>query len=55
MAVSARTGRGLKRLVSEALHLADRSDQWIQTTQLNRFLADVQSVAPAARHAAESG
>ena len=51
MAVSAKTGRGLKRLVSEALWLADRSSQWIQTSHLNRFLADVQGVRqPPAKH-----
>jgi GTP-binding protein len=43
MAVSAKTGRGLKRLVAEALSLADRSSQWIRTTELNRFLGDLQS------------
>jgi GTPase len=43
MAVSARTGRGLKRLVAEALQLADRSSGWIQTAELNRFLSDLQS------------
>ena len=43
MAVSASTGRGLKRLVAEALHLADRSQQWIRTTELNRFLSDLQA------------
>jgi GTP-binding protein len=43
LAVSAKTGRGLKRLVSEALWLADRSAQWIQTAELNRFLSDVQA------------
>jgi GTPase len=43
LAVSANTGRGLKRLVSEALWLADRSRQWIQTSELNRFLSDVQA------------
>jgi GTP-binding protein len=51
MAVSAKTGRGLKRLVSEALWLADRSRQWIQTADLNRFLSDVQAARqPPARH-----
>jgi GTP-binding protein len=51
MAVSAKSGRGLKRLVAEALHLADRSDQFIQTAELNRFLSDVQSLrqSPARR------
>jgi GTPase len=44
MAVSARTGRGLKRLVAEALWLADRSSQWIPTPELNRFLGDLQSL-----------
>jgi GTP-binding protein len=43
MAVSARTSRGLKRLVAEALDLADRSSGWIQTAELNRFLSDLQS------------
>jgi GTPase len=43
MAVSALTGRGLKRLVAEALDLADRSSQFIQTAELNRFLADLQA------------
>ena len=44
MAVSAHSGRGLKRLVAEALGLADRSSQWIQTAQLNRFLGDLQTL-----------
>jgi GTPase len=43
MAVSAKTGRGLKRLVAEALWLADRSRQWIPTPELNRFLGDLQT------------
>jgi GTPase len=51
MAVSAKTGRGLKRLVAEALSLADRSQQWIPTPELNRFLGDLQGErqAPAVR------
>ena len=51
LAVSARTGRGLKRLMAEALELADRSSGWIQTAELNRFLSDLQSERqpPAAR------
>jgi GTPase len=51
MAVSATTGRGLKRLVAEALSLADRSRQWIPTPELNRFLGDLQGErqAPAVR------
>lgn len=44
MAVSAKTGRGLKRLVAEAVRLADRSSQWIQTAELNRFLGDLQTL-----------
>ena len=43
MAVSAKTGRGLTRLVAEALDLADRSKQRIPTPELNRFLADLQA------------
>jgi GTPase len=51
MAVSATTSRGLKRLVAEALSLADRSRQWIPTPELNRFLGDLQNErqAPAVR------
>ena len=44
MAVSATSGRGLKRLVAEALWLADRSAQWIPTPELNRFLGDLQAM-----------
>jgi GTP-binding protein len=44
MAVSATTGRGLKRLVAEALWLADRSAQWIPTPELNRFVSDIQAI-----------
>jgi GTPase len=44
MAVSAKTGRGLKRLVAEALSLADRSQRWIPTPELNRFLSDLQGI-----------
>ena len=44
MAVSAETGRGMKRLMAEALWLADRSAQWIPTPELNRFLGDLQAL-----------
>ena len=44
MAVSAKTGRGLKRLMAEALWLADRSAQWIPTPELNRFVGDLQAI-----------
>jgi GTP-binding protein len=43
IAVSAKTGRGLRRLVAEALDVADRSASRIPTTELNRFLGDVQA------------
>jgi GTP-binding protein len=43
MAVSATTGRGLQRLVAEALDLADRASARIPTPELNRFLGDLQS------------
>jgi GTPase len=43
LAVSALTGRGLKRLVAEALRVADSSSRWIQTAELNRFLGDLQA------------
>jgi GTPase len=43
MAVSAQTGRGLRRLVAEALDLADRAASRLPTPELNRFLADLQS------------
>ena len=44
MAVSATTGRGMKRLMAAALWLADRSAQWIPTPELNRFLGDLQAL-----------
>jgi GTPase len=44
VAVSATSGRGMKRLVAEALSLADRSAQQIPTPELNRFLGDLQSL-----------
>jgi len=44
LAVSANTGRGLTRLVAEALDLAERSEQRISTPQLNRFLDDIQAL-----------
>jgi GTP-binding protein len=39
--VSAKTGRGVQRLVVKALDLADRAAERIPTAELNRFLADV--------------
>jgi GTP-binding protein len=44
LAVSAASGRGMKRLVAEALSLADRSAQQIPTPELNRFLGDLQAL-----------
>lgn len=44
MAVSAASGRGMKRLVAEALSLADRSAQQIPTPGLNRFLGELQAL-----------
>jgi len=43
MAVSATTGRGLQRLVAEALDLADRASARIPTPELTRFLGALQS------------
>jgi GTP-binding protein len=43
LVVSAETGRGLRRLVAEALDLADRARGRIPTPELNRFLTDLQS------------
>jgi GTP-binding protein len=43
MAVSAKTGRGLRRLTAEALDLADRMATRVPTPGLNRFLGDLQA------------
>jgi GTP-binding protein len=43
LAVSALTGRGMQRLVAEALDLADRATERIPTPELNRFLSDLQA------------
>jgi GTP-binding protein len=43
LAVSAKTGRGLKRLVAEALRVADSAQQRVPTSELNRFLGDLQT------------
>ncbi len=51
LAVSAQSGRGLRRLTAEALDLAERSAGRIPTAELNRFLADLQAARePPARH-----
>jgi GTPase len=43
LTVSATTGRGVRRLLLEAIGLADRARTRIPTTDLNRFLADIQA------------
>ncbi len=42
MAVSAKSGRGLQRLIAEALAIADKSAERLSTPALNRFLSDLQ-------------
>jgi GTPase len=51
LTVSAKTGRGVRRLLLEAIGLADRARSRIPTPELNRFLGDVQAArqAPAVR------
>jgi GTP-binding protein len=51
LAVSAQSGRGLTRLVAEALDIADRGAERIPTPKLNRFLDDIQRIRqPPAKH-----
>ena len=42
--VSAKTGRGVTKLVSEAVKLAEHAAGRIPTPELNRFLSDIQTV-----------
>jgi GTP-binding protein len=42
--VSALTGRGITRLIAKSLDLADKARQRIPTPELNRFIADIQSM-----------
>ncbi len=42
MAVSANTGRGIQRLMTAAVDLADRAAERVPTPELNRFLSDLQ-------------
>jgi GTP-binding protein len=44
VAISARTGRGIRRLLLKAADLADRAGSRVPTAELNRFLSDVQAV-----------
>jgi GTPase len=48
---SAKTGRNVRRLLHEALELGDLAKRRIPTTELNRFLSDIQATrqAPAVR------
>jgi len=43
LTVSAKTGRGVTRLLARSIDLADRAAQRIPTAELNRFLSDVQA------------
>jgi GTP-binding protein len=43
LAVSAKTGRGVQRLLARAIELADRARTRIPTAELNRFLSDLQA------------
>jgi GTP-binding protein len=43
VAISAKTGRGVRRLMAKALDLADRANQRIPTPELNRFVSDIQA------------
>lgn len=43
VAVSAKTGRGVRRMLHKAIALAERSAERIPTPELNRFLADIQA------------
>src|SRR4051794_26500230 len=43
LTLSAKTGRGVRRVLLEAVGLADRAAQRIPTSELNRFLSDVQA------------
>jgi GTP-binding protein len=50
VAISAKTGRGVQRLMAKALDLADRTGSRIPTSELNRFVSDVQAARqPAAK------
>jgi GTP-binding protein len=41
--LSALTGRGMQRLIAKALDLADKARTRIPTSELNRFIADIQA------------
>jgi GTP-binding protein len=44
LTLSAKTGRGLRRLLLEAVGLADRATGRVATAELNRFLGDIQAL-----------
>ncbi|HKP90537.1 MAG TPA: ribosome biogenesis GTPase Der [Thermoleophilaceae bacterium] len=44
LTVSAKTGRGVTRLLARSIDLADRAAQRIPTAALNRFLSEIQSI-----------
>jgi GTPase len=51
LTLSAKSGRGVQRLLTEALALADRAATRIPTPELNRFMAEVTAARqPPARH-----
>ncbi|MEA2160976.1 MAG: GTPase [Solirubrobacteraceae bacterium] len=43
LAVSAKTGRGVQRLLARSMDLADKAGTRIPTSELNRFVSDVES------------
>ncbi len=43
VAISAKTGRGIKRLMAKSLDLADRAQSRISTSELNKFVSDIQA------------
>ncbi|MFL5886409.1 MAG: ribosome biogenesis GTPase Der [Thermoleophilaceae bacterium] len=43
VAISAKTGRGIQRLLLKAVELADRAASRVPTSELNRFLSDIQA------------
>jgi GTP-binding protein len=51
VAISAKTGRGVRRLMAKSLDLADRARQRLGTSELNRFVTDLQAArqTPAVR------
>ena len=51
VAISAKTGRGVRRLMAKSLDLADRARQRLGTSDLNRFVTDLQAArqTPAVR------